>query len=252
MRIQLDELGRHVSLTDQEKEALVQRLEEARQSYESSASASAGVTEENGRLGQTVAQLAQQVEEYKGLLDMSGEESSRLQSRLKSLEEELAGRPPRNEDLETLKSGLEARAAELEASLSEKTAAAANLAKELEDQKNQLHTLQKENEQHKHHEKTLEDTTKHRLEHADKIQHLCEEQKLTIRQMKLDMDKHTAAFSTFQKSQADLQQRYNRSQIKVQELGATIAMLEQKLGTISGSTVYKMFSSMGMFPKKDG
>src|SRR5262249_29469725 len=146
---------------------------------------------------------------------------------------------------------LKSRIAELEAVVNEKTTAVTNLTQELEDQKNHFLSVEKENEQHKHHAKSLEETTKQRVDHVDKVQRQCEEQKLTISQMKLEMDKHTAAFSTFQKSQSDLQQRYNRSQIKVQELGATIAMLEQQLGKISKTPIYKMFSSFGMFPKKD-
>src|SRR5262249_558632 len=187
IRIQMDELGRHVSVTDQEKEALVQRLDEMRQAQEASTASAAGVAEENARLGQTVAQLAQQVDEYKGLLDLSGEETTRLQERIRTVEAELSQRPPQDEAIDPLKS----RIAELEAVVNEKTTAVTNLTQELEDQKNHFLSVEKENEQHKHHAKSLEETTKQRVDHVDKVQRQCEEQKLTIRQMKLEMDKHT-------------------------------------------------------------
>ena len=114
-----------------------------------------------------------------------------------------------------------------------------------------LDRYQQEKEHHAVEILAVEEGYKSRIEAAATVLRQVEEQKVALRQMKNDMEKQTIAFDTYQKSQADLQQRYNRSQIKVQELQAEISLLEQKFEKISHNPAYKMFSSMGLFPKKD-
>ncbi len=115
----------------------------------------------------------------------------------------------------------------------------------------QVHTLQQEKEQHAERLRTVEESFKQRLTQADNVLRQYEEGKVALRQLRSEIEKQTIAFDTFQKSQGDLQQRYNKSQIKVQEMQAYITLLEQKLEKISHTPVYKMFSSMGLVPKKD-
>ncbi|HTK81406.1 MAG TPA: methyltransferase domain-containing protein [Bacteroidota bacterium] len=113
----------------------------------------------------------------------------------------------------------------------------------------QLHKLQQEKESHATEILAVEEGFKTRVDEADTVLRQVEEQKIAMRQMRNDMEKQAIAFDTYQKSQGDLQQRYNKSQIRVQELTADISMLEQKLERISHNPAYKVFSSMGVFPK---
>ena len=72
---------------------------------------------------------------------------------------------------------------------------------------------------------------------------------MEVRNLNAELERQVMAFDTYQKSQSDLQQRYAKSQIRVQELQANITMFEQNLRQIAGSPAYKVFSSLGIFTK---
>ncbi len=116
----------------------------------------------------------------------------------------------------------------------------------------QIRTMQQEDERHAEQIRSLEEGFTERLAQGDDVARQCEEQRERIEHMKMEMEEKILSFETYQKSQADLQQRYNRSQIKVQELQTHCSMLEQKFEKASRSPLYKVFSVMGLFPKQHG
>jgi SAM-dependent methyltransferase len=143
---------------------------------------------------------------------------------------------------------MRAKVAELQKFVEEKAALASKLNAEVDSTKDALEALRNENIRWS---KQAETYTR-RSEDFETMQRKYEEQSIQLRQIKAEFEKETAAFDTFQKSQADLQLRYNKSQVKVQELQAWVTMMEQKFENISSSNMYKLLSSMGFLPKSEG
>ncbi|HUL43493.1 MAG TPA: methyltransferase domain-containing protein [Bacteroidota bacterium] len=95
----------------------------------------------------------------------------------------------------------------------------------------------------------LEQQTKDQTEFLVNLQRESEENASQARQLKAELEKQIIAFDTYQKSQSDLQQRYTKSQIRVQELQATLALFEQKIERLNAAPGYKFLSSIGFIPK---
>jgi len=73
---------------------------------------------------------------------------------------------------------------------------------------------------------------------------------MNAREARAELERQLIAFDTYQKSQTDLQQRYTRSQIRLQELQASYTMIEQKFNRVVNSGVYVLASTMGLAPKE--
>ena len=227
----------HEALQAQHRE-LLQRFDEQLLSV------SKGRDEVDG-LRKQAGEIIAQLEEQTTFAQLYTEENDSLKKQLADLQmhDEQEANLAKNMFRENEE--LKAQIAELQksaASVAELTAERAALVE-------QLHLLQQEKESHVTEILAVEEGFKTRVDEADTVLRQVEEQKMAMRQMKNDMEKQAIAFDTYQKSQADLQQRYNKSQIKVQELQGEISLLEQKLERISHNPAYKVFSSMGVFPK---
>lgn len=131
----------------------------------------------------------------------------------------------------------------------EKAGAAEKLKKELEHYEQQINSLHREQAERTQKIAQFEVRVKEQAEFLTKIQRECEEQTFESRRLRGELERQMTAFDAYHKSQSDLQQRYTKSQIRVQELQANITMFEQKLRQISQSSGYKVFSSLGLFPK---
>ncbi len=178
------------------------------------------------------------------------QESQKLRARLYELQKQFDDRAAaaRNSGQENEK--LNARVAAMQKSMEEKSAAVVLLNQEIAGLKEKIQHAEHEYENKLKQAHQWEENNRKRLENLNELQRKCEEQALVIRQMKNEADKQTIAFDTFQKSQSDLQQRYNRSQIKVQELQQELAILEQRVQQITGSGVMKALSRFGLLPRE--
>jgi chromosome segregation ATPase len=134
-------------------------------------------------------------------------------------------------------------------SLEEKSAAASSLASELERVRAELVVTELEKEERLKVDANLSEKVKDQTDFLVNLQRECDTQTTTIRLMKAEMEKQAVSFDTYQKSTADLQSRYNRSQIKAQESEAAIAILEQKIEQITKSGTYKVLANIGFIPR---
>ena len=247
LMLELERARTSLKYVNEQHEALQTQHKELLQSFdEQLLSVSKGRDEVDG-LRKQFAGLQTQLEEQTTIAQLYSEDNETLKKQLDELRmhDEQEANLAKNMFREN--EGLKARIAELQKSAEAATELMAERAALVE----QLHKLQHEKEHHANEILAVEEGFKSRIEEADAVLRQVEEQKMALRQMRNDMEKQTIAFDTYQKSQGDLQQRYNKSQIKVQELQAEISMLEQKFEKISRNAAYKMFSSMGLFPKDD-
>lgn len=206
---------------------------------------------ERRELESQIADLQRRLDEQSAYAQMALEDAESVHVRAVELQEKHDQQSVLARNMFRENESLRARLADFENGADADSTFVTELTNERSSFIEQIHKLQQEKEEHAGHIRTIEEGFKQRLEHANSILLQHEEQKVAIRQMRNDMGKQVGAFDTFQKSQGDLQQRYNRSQIKVQELQSHIGMLEQKLGTISHNPAYKVLATMGLFPKKD-
>jgi SAM-dependent methyltransferase len=179
------------------------------------------------------------------------QETQKLRGRLYELQKQYDERAAfaRNSSQETEK--LSARVASLQKAVEEKSAMIIMINQELAVQKEKFPAAQHEFDQRLQLAHQWEKENKKKVEHLNELQRKSDEQILTIRQMRIEFEKQAAAFDTFQKSQSDLQQRYNKSQIKVQELQQEIAIMEQKIKEIDNSGLLKTLSRIGLFSWKE-
>lgn len=147
-------------------------------------------------------------------------------------------------------SNINAKMIEAQKVAAEKIHAADKLAKELAEARARIDELEFSNLSVEDQTNDLNDKIKEQTKFLMNLQREYEEQVRSARQNKVELEKQVAAFDTYQKTQADLQQRYNRSQIRVQELQATITVLEGKLAQITKSGTYKVLSNIGFVPKE--
>ncbi|GEM_PF-6411808 len=194
------------------------------------------------RLGdETMADAERLKSEYGG----REQEISILQGRLN---EQTAMSAKRFEEIERLRAEL----AGLHLRINEKSGIAELAKKELEASREQMTHLHREGSDRVQKIAHLEHSIQEQKEFLANLQREYEEQALAARQFKSELDRQVTAFDTYQKSQSDLQQRYAKSQIKVQEMQAWGTMLDQKLSGIYSSKAYKLFSSLGAFPNENG
>ncbi|MBI1803918.1 MAG: methyltransferase domain-containing protein [Ignavibacteriae bacterium] len=203
-------------------EEIEAHTEEFDQKNAEHATVAANITQDNQKLRARIHELQKQYDERAAHARTATQESEKLHSRLTSLQK----------------------------SMEEKSAMIILLNQEIDGQKEKLQAMERDFDQKVQHAHQWEKENKKRLEHVNELQRKCDEQTYTMRQMKADFEKQTAAFDTFQKSQGDLQQRYNKSQIKVQELTQELAIFEQKFNAIASSSAYKFLASLGLVPKK--
>jgi SAM-dependent methyltransferase len=178
------------------------------------------------------------------------QETQKLRARLYELQKQFDERAAfaRNSSQENEK--LKSRVTALQKSVEEKTAANALTQGELTTAREKLQTIGHEFENKLAHAQQWERDNKKKLEHVAEMQRRVDEQALMMREMKIDFEKQTAAFDTFQKSQSDLQQRYNRSQIRVQDLQQQLSIVEQKLQQIQNSGLVRTLSKIGLFSEE--
>jgi SAM-dependent methyltransferase len=178
------------------------------------------------------------------------QEAQKLRARLYELQKQFDERSAvaRNAAQENEK--LKSRVTALQKSLEEKTAANSLSQEELSAVREKLTTLHHDYENKLTQAQQWERDNKKKLEHVADLQRKVDEQTLAMHEMKIDFEKQATAFDTFQKSQADVQQRYNRSQIRVQDLQQQVAILEQQLAQIQNSGLVKTLSKIGLFSKE--
>lgn len=145
-----------------------------------------------------------------------------------------------------------AEVASLHLRVNEKTGIAELAKKELDAHREQVAHLHREGSERSQKIAHLEHRIQEQTGFLTNLQREYDEQALTSRQLKVDLDRQVAAFDTYQKSQSDLQQRYAKSQIKVQELQTWGTMLDQKLNGIYETKAFRILASVGMFPHEHG
>ncbi len=213
-----------VSAQEREEEtaSLRARVQEFESEHAVETSQSAATVQDNQKLRARLYELQKQYDERASAARSAGQENEKLNARIASMQK----------------------------SAEEKSAAIVLLNEELAGLKEKLqhHEHDSENKLQQAHQ--WEQANRKRLEAMNELQRKCEEQAVTIRQMKNDAEKQAIAFDTFLKSQGDLQQRYNRSQIRVQELQQEMAIVEQRIQQITGSGVMKALSRMGLLPRE--
>jgi chromosome segregation ATPase len=224
LQLQIDEQAPRVAQFDRERRELQSRIED----------------------------LQRHLDERTSYAQMALEEAETIRVRATELQQHSDQQTVLARNMFRENEGLKARLAEFENGADAGSEVVAELTGERTALIEQVRRLQQEKEQHAEQLRLQGESFKKRLVHAEEVMRLNEEQKINMREMKIDMEKQVAAFDSFQKSQGDLQLRYNRSQIRVQELQSQIGMLEQKFAKISHNPAYKIFSTVGLFPKKDG
>lgn len=176
------------------------------------------------------------------------QETQKLRARLYELQKQFDDRSAAARNAAQENEKLKARVASMQKSLEEKAAAHSLLQDELNSSRGKIETMHHEFENKLSHAQQWERDNRKKLEHVAELQRKVDEQALAMREMKIDSEKQAIAFDTFQKSQSDLQQRYNRTQIRVQELQQDVSILEQKLERYRSSGLLKTMSKFGLFP----
>ncbi len=240
----------------EEMEALRTRAQELEQMAAGHATASAHAAEENRQLRSRLAEIeshagehGQKIAEQSALASSMTQENQKLRARVHELQKQYDERAGHARTTSGENEKLHGRVSSLQKSIEEKSAMIILLNQEIDGYKEKVQTAHRDFDQKLQQAHQWEKENRKRLEHVNELQRKCDEQIFQMRQMKIDFEKQTAAFDTFQKSQGDLQQRYNKSQIKVQELTQEVAILEQKLAAIKASGAYKMLASVGLVPK---
>ena len=235
------------------RQAQIDALE---QMTESHATTSAGAVEENRQLRSRLEEMEshagqhdQKIAEQSAVASTLTQESQKLRGRIHELQKQYDERAAHARSTSQENEKLHGRVTSLQKSIEEKSAMIILLNQEVDGFKEKTLTAQREFDQKLQQAHQWEKENKKRLEHVNELQRKCDEQIFQMRQMRIDFEKQTAAFDTFQKSQGDLQQRYNKSQIKVQELTQDVAILEQRLAGIKSSGAFKLLASLGFVPK---
>ncbi len=205
------------SLSDREAEDLRAKISELEQVY----SAHAATAVERDQLRATVRELEKNLDEQRNQILAQKRERGDLGEKLAATERMAA----------------------------EKSDAAMLIKNELDELRALSGDAGKEAADHIHRIAELEKQIKEQSEFLVNIQRELDEQAMAARGYKGELEKQTIAFDTYQKSQSDLQQRYSRSQIRVQELQSTMTMVEQRIERINSSPVYRFLSSLGIITK---
>ncbi len=206
-----------------EEETLRGKLSDLETRQEKEGAETAAIHQENQKLHARLYELQKQYDERAALARNASQENEKLAARIGSMQK----------------------------AIEEKSALVVMLNQEITTQKDKIATLQRDFDQRLQQAHLWEKDNKKKLEHLTELQRKHDEQVLTIRQMRIEFEKQAAAFDTFQKSQGDLQQRYNKSQIKVQELQQEVSIMEQKLQEINSSGLHKVLSRIGFFSPKE-
>jgi len=144
---------------------------------------------------------------------------------------------------------LRGEVAKLSLRLNERSGLADIARTELEASREQINSLHRDVSEKAEKISQLEHRIHDQTDFLANIQREMDAKAMEVRHLNAELERQVIAFDTYQKSQSDLQQRYAKSQIRVQELQANITMFEQNLRKISGSPAYKVFSALGVFTK---
>jgi chromosome segregation ATPase len=226
----------------EEVESLHRQLELARQSVDE-------LTTERDELRSQGRELSEDRAHHLAFSQQAESEQRKLVEKIAQLEKQMYDRTIQESKNASEQERMRRQLKDLQAAFEEKNATAASLASELERVRAELVMTEMEKEEQAKADESLTDKVKAQTDFLVNLQRECDTQSTTIRQLKAEMEKQAIAFDTYQKSTADLQARYNKSQIKAQESQATISMLEQKIEQITRSGTYKVLANIGFIPK---
>ena len=234
----------------QENQTFLSRIVELETATNKHEEKSATIMQENQKLLNRITELEATTNGHDQKSADLTQENQKLRARVHELQKQFDERSAHARSATQENEKLSARTSSLQKAIEEKSALIILLNQEIDSYKGKIVTGQHDFEQKLQQAHHWEKENKKRLEHFNDLQRKCDEQAITLRQLKAESEKQAAAFDTFQKSQGDLQQRYNKSQIKVQELTQDVAILEQKLAAITSSGAFRLLTSIGVVPKK--
>jgi len=241
----LDERNQHVSSSTEDLMAYKEEIELLHGQIRE-------FEQQSSRLEEEIQSIRQRNEE----LEAVGSSSVDREGRIRELEQCVAELERSAAEQDRLvvaqkneREGLQTRLVEVQRTLDEKTGECSAARNETEEIRSACDAARKEVEERNQRIMQLEQQTKDQTDFLVNLQREADENARLARQLRADLDKQIIAFDTYQKSQSDLQQRYTRSQIRVQELQATLTLFEQKIERLNAAPGYKFLSSIGFIPK---
>ncbi|MBI1806077.1 MAG: methyltransferase domain-containing protein [Ignavibacteria bacterium] len=246
----IDEKSCAVSTVDEEltnRAAMIRHLEETIEEEKRLASSAGG---EIAELRNKNQELQRFYNTHAEELSRTQEERSRLSEQITHLQHLMSERSTELARVHQEFEKLQVTVGEFRKTALEKTDLVSTLTKDLEAQCARLEVVQGESVDRAEKIIRLETRVNEQTAFLGNLQRNYEEQALAARQAKAELEKQVIAFDTYQKSQSDLQLRYSKSQIKVQELQAWGTMVEQKLSRILSSPMYRTLTSLGLVPKE--
>ncbi len=229
--------------TQEEAETFQQQIEQLRRDMEE-------MIAERDTLRTKNRELMEEQAHSSATVQQTDSEFRKLQERIAQLEMELNERTVKESKAASEQERLRRQVKELHQLADEKSAMAMSLQSELARVRAEFVELELEKEERSKTDVNLNDTVKEQTAFLMNLQRENDVQSAAIKQLKAELEKQITAFDTYQKTQADLQSRYNKSQIKVQELQATIGMLEKNIEKITKSGTYKVLANIGFMPKE--